>query len=133
MGARHHEGGDQEWLEQTARHLVDVGYRYLKLDFTFAPGIQGRFADPCATAQRVRLGYQAIRRGAGDDVFILGCGCPLGPVVGLVDGMRIGPDVAPSWRPPPAADLLPGYEEAAPSTRSAWRSTRPRSCTAGCG
>jgi hypothetical protein len=27
----------------------------------------------------------------------LGCGCPLGSAVGIVDGMRIGPDVAPYW------------------------------------
>jgi alpha-galactosidase len=27
----------------------------------------------------------------------LGCGCPLGPAVGIVDAMRIGPDVAPRW------------------------------------
>jgi len=35
--------------------------------------------------------------GAGDDAFILGCGCPLGQAVGIVDGMRIGPDVSPFW------------------------------------
>ena len=33
------------------------------------------------------------------DAFLLGCGCPLGPAVGVVDGMRIGPDVAPYWFP----------------------------------
>jgi alpha-galactosidase len=41
-----------------------------------------------------------VRRGAGDDALILGCGCPLGPAVGLVDLMRIGPDVTPRWRNP---------------------------------
>jgi alpha-galactosidase len=30
---------------------------------------------------------------------LLGCGCPLGPAIGLMDGMRISTDVAPNWHP----------------------------------
>jgi len=112
-------------LEATAAALVDAGYRYLKLDFTYAPSVRGRYADPSRTpAQRVRAGMEAVRRGAGDDVFLLGCGMPLGAGIGVVDGMRIGPDVAPWWEP---RDAFPGYAEAAPSTRNAWRSTLVRS------
>jgi 2,3-diketo-5-methylthio-1-phosphopentane phosphatase len=43
----------------------------------------------------------------------------MGPAVGLVDGMRIGPDVAPFWE---AEGTIPGLEPVAPSTRSAIRS-----------
>jgi alpha-galactosidase len=112
-------------LEATAAALVDAGYRYLKLDFTYAPSVPGRYADPSRTpAQRVRAGIEAVRRGAGDDVFLLGCGMPLGAGIGVVDGMRIGPDVAPWWEP---RDAFPGYAEAAPSTGNAWRSTLVRS------
>ncbi len=118
----------QQHLTDTAAALVDMGYRYLKLDFTCVPALPGgRWTDPAATpAERVRRGYEAIRRGAGDDTFILGCGCPLGAVVGVVDGMRIGPDVAPSWE---RTDdfAMPGYEEVSPATRGAWRSTLARS------
>jgi alpha-galactosidase len=114
-------------LERSAAALVDAGYRYLKLDFTFSAAMPGRFHDPTQTpAQRVRAGYDAIRRGAGDDVFILGCGAPLGPLVGAVDGMRIGADVAPWWTAPPDAPALPGYEEVAPSTRNAFVNTCTR-------
>jgi alpha-galactosidase len=67
---------------------------------------------------------EAIRRGAGDDVFVLGCGLPLGAGIGVVDGMRIGPDVAPWWEP---REALPGYADAAPATVNAWRSTLVRS------
>jgi alpha-galactosidase len=112
-------------LEAVARRLVTAGYRYLKLDFTYAPGFDGVFADPTLTpAQRVRAGYDALRRGAGDDVFILGCGAPLGAAVGAVDGMRIGPDVAPWWAP--ADDLPPAYRSTRPATRNAWRNTLSR-------
>lgn len=117
-----------EHLEATAAALVDMGYRYLKLDFTFSAAMPGRYADPTMTpAARVRAGFDAIRRGAGDDVFILGCGAPIGAVVGVVDGMRIGPDVAPWWERPPANGAQPGYEDTAPATRNAFVNTCTRS------
>jgi len=117
----------QEHLASVARTLVGHGYRYLKLDFTFSAKIRGRYQDATLTpAERVRAAYAAVREGAGDDTFILGCGCPLGPVTGLVDGMRIGPDVAPYWEVDAPEDALPGYREALPSTRGAWRSTLGR-------
>lgn len=113
-------------LADVAGQLVDAGFSYLKVDFTFAPGLEGRFADPTATpAERVRLGYEALRRGAGDDAFILACGAPLGPCVGLVDGMRIGADVAPSWQLDGPA--FPGLPEVSPATLHAYRNTLTRS------
>ncbi|MBK9180158.1 MAG: alpha-galactosidase [Acidimicrobiales bacterium] len=115
-------------LEHVARTLADAGFGYLKLDFLYAPTLPGRYADPSRTpAQRLRLGLEAIRRGAGDDTFLLGCGCPLGPAVGPVDGMRIGPDVAPSWLPAADQFIPPGYDAVVPSTRNAWRSALVRS------
>jgi alpha-galactosidase len=76
----------------------EFGYSYLKLDFLYAAGAPGRRHDPKLTrGETIRRGLEAIRAGAGDDAFILGCGCPLGQAVGIVDGMRVGPDVAPFW------------------------------------
>lgn len=85
------------------RHLFtkltrDFGFSYLKLDFLYAAAAPGRRHDPNLTrAETLRHGLEAIRAGAGDDAFILGCGCPIGPAIGVVDGMRIGPDVSPFW------------------------------------
>jgi alpha-galactosidase len=89
----------QEWLAELARALVhDWGYPILKLDFLFAAALPGEREDGGATrAQALRRGLEAIRAGAGDEAFLIGCGCPLGPAVGVVDAMRIGPDVAPHW------------------------------------
>jgi alpha-galactosidase len=115
-------------LESVARQLVEAGYRYLKLDFTFAPTYPGRWHDPSATpAQRVRAGYDAVRRGAGADTFILGCGVPLAHVVGAVDANRIGPDVAPSWNRDGDRVGLAGYEASLPATRHALHATLARS------
>ena len=85
------------------RHLFakltrDFGYSYLKLDFLYAAAAPGRRHDPNLTrGETLRHGLEAIRAGAGDDAFMLGCGCPIGQAVGVVDGMRIGPDVSPFW------------------------------------
>lgn len=89
----------QAHLEEVARTLRhDWGYRVLKLDFCFAAALPGRRHDGGLTrAQALRAGLDAIRRGAGDDAVLIGCGLPLGPAVGVVDGMRIGTDVAPTW------------------------------------
>ena len=118
-----------EHLAATAAELVDAGYRYLKLDFTFSAAMPGRYADPTRTpAERVRAGYDAVRRGAGDDVVIVGCGAPLGAVVGVVDAMRIGADVAPWWTAPAGqGELQPGYEATTPATRNAFVNTCTRS------
>lgn len=115
-------------LESLAATLVGMGWRYLKLDFTYAPSLPGLWHDPSMTpAQRVRAGYDAIRRGAGDDVFILGCGAPLGACIGVVDGMRIGADVAPHWGTAELEWRPPGYEDCEPATVNAWRNTLSRS------
>jgi len=115
-------------LEGLARALVDMGFTYLKLDFTFAPSVDGSWADPARTpAQRVRAGFDAVRRGAGEGAFLLGCGAPLSHVVGVVDGNRIGPDVAPLWSLDASAEIVPGYLDVQPATRGAYAATVTRS------
>ncbi len=88
-----------EHLSDVARTIGDEwGYAIQKLDFLYAAALPGVRHDPGATrAQALRRGLDAVRGGAGEDAFLLGCGCPLGPAVGVVDAMRIGADVTPSW------------------------------------
>ncbi|MEX0801633.1 MAG: glycoside hydrolase family 36 protein [Dehalococcoidia bacterium] len=89
-----------QWLDEVFRTVTEEwGYDYVKIDFVYAAAIEGVRFDPNATrAQAYRRGLEAIRRAVGDR-FVLGCGAPIGPSVGLVNGMRIGPDVAPAWYP----------------------------------
>jgi alpha-galactosidase len=113
-------------LEETFRALVEMGFHYQKLDFLYAEAMQAEGVDPTLSrAGRLRRGLEAVRRGCGDEAFLLGCGCPLGAAVGVVDGMRIGPDVAPSWEPVLALPI-PGLEPTAPSTKSAIRNVLNR-------
>jgi alpha-galactosidase len=90
----------QAWLKDTFRTICDDwGYDYVKIDFIYAGAVDGVRHDPNVTrAQAYRRGVQTIRDAVGDR-FILACGNPQGPSAGLVDGSRVGPDVAPYWLP----------------------------------
>jgi alpha-galactosidase len=113
-------------LESLFRELVAMGFHYLKLDFLYTAAMRAESGDRRQSrAERLRRGLEAVRSGAGGDAFLLGCGCPLGAAVGIVDGMRIGPDVAPAWLPDPA-HAIPGIEETVPSTRNAVRNVLSR-------
>jgi alpha-galactosidase len=84
------------WLAETFSALRRMGYSYFKIDFLFAAAMEGdRFAR-VTPVQAYRRGLEVIRRAAGGD-FVLGCGAPLLPSLGLVDGMRVGEDTAPFW------------------------------------
>ena len=74
----------------------------------------------------MRAGFEAVRRGAGDGAFLLGCGVPLANVVGLVDANRIGADVAPLWALESSAEIVAGYLDVQPATRSAYAATVAR-------
>ncbi len=50
--------------------------------------------DSLTNIQTYRLGLEAIREGAGDKCFLLGCNCLIGPALGLIDAQRIGDDVS---------------------------------------
>jgi alpha-galactosidase len=115
------------WLRTTFRTMRrEWGYDAFKVDSLFAAALPGHRHDTQATrAQALRRGLRLIRDAIGDDAFLLGCGAPLGPAVGLVDGMRIGPDVSTNWESPLQEDL------SAPSTANAVRNCVARAYTHG--
>jgi alpha-galactosidase len=92
--------GVQDYVSTVFRTVFDDwGYDYVKIDFIYAAAVDGVRHDPNVTrAQAYRKGLELVREAAGDR-FILACGNPMGPSVGLVDAARIGPDVAPFWYP----------------------------------
>jgi alpha-galactosidase len=47
-----------------------------------------------------RDGLSIVREAAGDDCYLLACGAPIIASVGIVDGIRLGPDVAEFWHDP---------------------------------
>jgi alpha-galactosidase len=82
--------------------LRKAGFEYFKIDFLFGAAMPGGRRRNVTPIQAYREGLHAIRRAVGES-FILGCGAPLLPSAGLVDGMRIGEDTAPYWKTRPSA------------------------------
>jgi alpha-galactosidase len=114
-----------DWLEGVFRAIFDQwGYDYVKIDFVYAGAVDGLRHDPDLTrAQAYRRGIETIREVAGER-FILGCGQPIGPSIGIVNGARIGPDVAPYWHPVARSDERDNMSSV--STRNAIRNILSR-------
>ena len=86
------------WLTSVFEHLVEQGFDYHKIDFLFAGLRHGESHDPgLSPVEAYRQGLATIRAAIGPERFLLGCGAPIGPSVGFVDGMRISQDVKEQW------------------------------------
>ncbi|GAB4521690.1 MAG: alpha-galactosidase [Anaerolineales bacterium] len=85
----------QTWLEETIRTAHGWGYDYLKLDFLYAAALPGRRAADVPREQALRDVLTLIRRVVGEETYLLLCGVPIYPALGIADGIRIGADTAP--------------------------------------
>jgi len=85
--------GVRDHLAEVVGGLRDLGVDYLKLDFLYAGAVPGLRHDPGATpVAAYRSGLELVREVVGEDAYLLGCGAPVLPSVGLVDAMRVSPD-----------------------------------------
>jgi alpha-galactosidase len=118
IDATHPEAAD--WLANIIRTVRTWGYEYLKLDFLYAGALPGkRFLDlPREAAYRHALG---IMRQAAGDAYLLTCGAPILPSIGLCDAIRVGPDVARTWDSHLYSYLL--YNQTTPGVKNAIRTT----------
>ncbi len=85
-----------EWLAQLVRKVRDWGYAYVKLDFLYIGGSIGKRYKDMPRELAYRNALHVMHEAAGD-AYILACGAPIIPSLGLCDGIRIGPDVSPFW------------------------------------
>ena len=110
------------------RAVKEWGYECLKLDFLYAACLHGngKYDLSMSRAETMYLALQTLRAAAGPDTFLIGCGCPLGPAIGYMDGMRISADTGPTWYP----DFpLPWWDHATlPSLRAMIRNSTTRAC-----
>ena len=83
------------------RAVRDWGFRVLKIDFLYAACLEGngKYDMSMSRAEAMHLALQTIREAAGPNVFLIGCGCPMGTGIGYIDGMRVSADTGPSWYP----------------------------------
>ncbi len=108
-----------EWLQNVVVALRGWGFDYFKLDFLYAGALVGRRQQSTGEVAAYREGLRLIREAAGPDATLLACGAPLLPSIGLIDAMRVSPDIA-LWEEPDGPDL------SLPSQRSAMLAGRAR-------
>jgi alpha-galactosidase len=77
----------------------DLRMDFFKIDFLHAAVPYGANYDnkSLTRAQVLYQGVKKITETITPQAYLLGCGAPLGPCIGLVDGMRISGDTAPIW------------------------------------
>ncbi|WP_455142374.1 glycoside hydrolase family 36 protein [Candidatus Hodarchaeum mangrovi] len=82
-------------------------FDFIKIDFIYAASIYQSvyYKKGLTRAQVYRSALQLIRDAMGDNKYILGCGAPLGPSIGLVDAMRVSEDTKEVWK----TDVEPLY------------------------
>jgi alpha-galactosidase len=102
-----------------ARYLTEVlaqmrawGVDYFKVDFAYAGACEGRRHDDVSGVEAYRRGLRLIRDAIGPEAVLLGCGAPILPSVGLVDAMRVGPDIAVRYDPPGGHSFKPSQRNA---------------------
>lgn len=79
--------------------LAGLGVSHFKLDFIYAGALAGRRHEDVDPITAYRRGLALIREGAGASATLHGCGAPMLPSIGLVDIMRVSPDIAPTLHP----------------------------------
>jgi alpha-galactosidase len=114
----------QEWLVETIKRIRTWGFEYLKLDFLYAASLPGKRHLSWPRRTIFRRGLRLVREAAGEESYLLTCGAPVLASIGLADGMRIGPDVAPYWDNPDRSRYL--HDFTGPAALNAIRTSLQR-------
>ncbi|GAA3804346.1 hypothetical protein GCM10022226_25270 [Sphaerisporangium flaviroseum] len=89
--------GAAGYLREVFRTLCEWGFDYFKLDFLYAGALPGERHSGASPIAAYREGMALIREAIGPRPYLLGSGGPILPSVGLVDAMRVSPDIAPHF------------------------------------
>jgi alpha-galactosidase len=118
--------GAEAYLRDVFGTFRALGIDYFKIDFIYAGALPGRRADPSVSGvDAYRHGLGVIREAIGPDSYLLGCGAPILPSVGLVDAMRVGPDIGHHVEPLDGDLSQPSQRAATQNSRSrAWQQGR---------
>lgn len=109
-----------DWLAALMKKVRAWGYDYVKLDFLYAGALPGKRQNGMPRETAYRQALQVMRAALGD-AYLLTCGAPILPSLGLCDAMRVGPDVAEYWDNPRDSLLL--QNPALPGAQNAIRTT----------
>ncbi|MER6127581.1 glycoside hydrolase family 36 protein [Streptomyces sp. NPDC001795] len=100
------------YLAHVFTTLRAEGYDYFKVDFLYAGALDGVRHSGADALTAYREGIGIVRDAIGPDAYLLGCGAPILPSIGLFDAMRVSPDTAPHRRPEADDYSQPGQDPA---------------------
>jgi hypothetical protein len=84
-----------DWLRALGAQVRAWGFEMVKLDFLYLAAVEGvRYDQRVTGTEALRRGLRAMLEGLGLDPYVLGCGMPLLPAVGICHGNRVGHDLA---------------------------------------
>jgi len=109
-----------EWLKNLIQKVRRWGYDYLKLDFLSAGALPGKRHVNTPRESAYRQALEIIREAAGD-AYLLFCGTPILPALGICNAIRIGADVGNWWDSRFYSYLL--YNQTSPSVRNGIRTS----------
>jgi alpha-galactosidase len=117
--------GAARYLSGVLATMREWGIDYVKADFLYAGACEGVRHDQVSGVEAYRRGLRLIRDAIGPDATLVGCGAPVLPSVGLVDVMRVGPDIAASYEPEGGGPSKPAQRNAVRNvTARAWQHGR---------
>jgi len=88
----------EQFIHDLFKRLRRDGFEYFKVDFAALVLKCERFHDmTTARSNRLRKGFETIRRAVGDDAYLLACGAPYESVTGIVDAVRVTGDIHNFW------------------------------------
>lgn len=99
-------------IAETIQEVRSWGFDFLKLDFLFAGAVPGhRARSDIGREALYRTAVERIRAAAGDDAYLLACGAPIIPSIGVFDAIRISNDVSPYWDNPSLTQVVGATSE----------------------
>jgi alpha-galactosidase len=111
------------WLSNLMQKVQNWGFDYIKLDFLYAGALPGKRYQNIPRETAFRLGLETMRE-ALENAFLLTCGTPILPSLGLSDAIRVGPDVSDQWNLNLESRILNNY--AVPGVQNALRTSLNR-------
>ncbi|TWP49934.1 alpha-galactosidase [Lentzea tibetensis] len=88
--------GARDYLRAVFSTFTSWGIDFHKTDFIYAAAIPGVRHEDVSPIEAYRSGVSLIREVIGSS-YLLGCGAPQLPSIGLFDAMRVSPDIAPTY------------------------------------
>jgi alpha-galactosidase len=105
-----------DFLRDLGRTVRGWDVDMVKLDFLYLGAVEGRRHDPSVSGTAaLRRGMRAFVDQLGERVYVLGCGAPMLPMVGICHANRIGHDLAVpvlarEWFDQPLSDGWTGWQ-----------------------